>query len=285
MIPFRDVPDGIVLLFAAAVGVCFGALGLALVKRLRGEPAPADVLGACLASYSLLGLLLFVGRSHPYNIFHVSVPLSLLVVISAAQCHEGWAVRPQRGQPASRAGVFVWNSIPRCALGVVVIWLLANPCFRHYPGALRSLFSALPPLGLNLLGDSEDIGGLPLERWDDVRVFEAVVSRLRALNAAGQTVAVLDDADTIFYQASGAPPWGRYSPTFPAIMWRSELATLVGAITDRGPQWVVIRANGLHASMLHREDDVWRVAHETVQRHYHLDGAIGVFEFWRRNEH
>lgn len=123
---------------------------------------------------------------------------------------------------------------------------------------------------------------MPVELGDYVRDFDAVVANLRTRQAAGQSIAVLDDADTVLYLAAGAPPWWRHSPCFPLILKRSQLTELVRAVAERGPQWVVILNNDLHARMSN-EEDVWLAVHQSVESHYRLDATIGAFEIWQRN--
>lgn len=318
MLPVAFVPTGTLLFFAVIILVYFGAMGLALLKLLRRESTPSDVLVGCLASYGLLVLILFVGRSHPFNIFHPSVPFSLLVTIMVARLHKSFqkwayaddacnaATRAESGQnrqadrsrrlrvhkpiqvfnAARREGAAhgFWKSLeslaPWCVLSAVMIWLLANPAFQNYPGMLRTIFSGTPAEGVCLLRDPRDVCGLPAETEGYV---DATVSRLRALVAAGQTVAVLDDIDTIFYLAGDARPWWRFSPCFQGILRRSELDELQRAIVSRGPQCILIRPDG-HFAELFREEDVWRAVHQTVESCYRLEDTTGIFEIWRRNE-
>ena len=165
----------------------------------------------------------------------------------------------------------------------MVIWLLATPAFQDYPGTLKLLVSRPPAEGLRLLQAPPDVDGLPADAETVIRQFTQTVSSLRSRAAAGQTVAVLDHSDAVFALAAGTAPWWRYSPCFPAIMRRSELAALQRAIVSRGPQSIVVRGNGLHAQLF-GEEDVWRAVHQTVESCYRLEDTIGTFEIWRRNE-
>jgi hypothetical protein len=288
MMPIATAPTGTLLLFTIIVLVYLGTIGLTGIKWLRRESTPVDVLLGCLATYGLLVLILFVGRSHQSNIFHPSVPFSLVIAIMAARLHQ--RLRSFNEIPRESSGGGFWNSLeslsPWCVLGCVVIWLVANPAFRNYPGVLKALWSnKTASEGLCLLHNPRDVCGLPPLVAEYLRQFDATVSNLRAGVAAGQTVAILDDADTIFYLAISAPPWLRYSPCFPAITRRSELAALQQALVARGPQRVMIRANGLHAQAgLYNEEDVWHAVHQTVESCYRLDSTTGIFEIWKRNE-
>ena len=94
------------------------------VNLVDGQAKPAqDALLAGLAGYGLLQALLFVGRSHPYNIYHVAVPFVLVVVVGAARLASRGPVRR--------------SVLPVAALAVVALWLLSNPQFAVYPALLR----------------------------------------------------------------------------------------------------------------------------------------------------
>jgi hypothetical protein len=130
-----------------------------------------------------------------------------------------------------------------------------------------------------------NVKGPPPEDEGYIPEFDATISMLRKHIAAGRTVAVLDDIDTVFYLAADAPPWWRFSPSFSLIIRKSELADLQRGIVTRGPQIILIRGNGEFARQwYYDEEDVWLAVHQTVQSCYRLESTIGNFEFWRRND-
>ncbi len=286
MLPIFSVPLWGLLLFSAMLVVHLTAAGHVLLRRVRGESTTADALLGVLAGYGLLTLIRFVGHSHPHYLFHLSVPFSVVVTMLLARLDQYFLglAGARRLNDGPRAGRFFQTMFPWGVLGSVVVWFFANPAVRTHPGILRSLLSdSRSPGGICLLHAPEDVCGLPDEAKEFGRRFDATVSAIRGQLAAGRTVAILDDTDTIFYVASGATPWWRYSPCFSAIMRRSELDALQHAIATEGPQQIFIRPNGNHARRF-AEEDVWRAVHDTVQKKYQSEGTAGFFESWKRNQ-
>jgi len=284
MLPIAEVSNGTLVLFTVVISVLLGTTAIAIVKLLYRDSTRSDVLLGCLASYGLLVLILFVGRSHPFNIFHASVPFSVVVTILVVRLHRRIAsFGATRGDRERASWRFFDTLTPWCALIGSVIWLLANQSFQSYPGVLKTLISGSPPEGLCLLRDPPDACGLPPNSESYVVQFNAVRDALHEHIAAGQTLAVLDDTDTMFYLAVDAPPWWRYSPSFTAIARRSELAALQEAIASRGPQFVMTRADDAMARWFN-EKDVWGAVQQTIKQYYRLDRMIGVYQIWRRNE-
>jgi hypothetical protein len=283
LLPIANVPNATLLFFAVTLIVYFAAFGLAWVKLLRRECTSTDMVVGCLACYGLLVLILFVGRSHPFNLFHPSVPFSLIVTILAARLHQRvkGCASGSPPEPETKKSHVVERLVPWCVLGCAAVGLFGSRAFQDYPGALRMLFCRAPAEGLRLLQDPPDVSGLPPAAEGAIQQFTQVVSGLRARVAAGQTVAVLDHSDTLFYLATGTAPWWRYSPVLPAMIKRSQLADLQRALILRGPQWVVIRGSGLHAQLF-GEEDVWQAVYQSVESCYRREETVGMFELWKR---
>jgi len=283
-LPISAVDSWALLLFALGLGLYLGTIGATLVKLPRRNNMPENVFLACLSTYGLATLLLFIGRSHPCNLFHVSVPFSIVAVATLARWSDSW--EPVESLPPKcatnkaeqpLAHLLPWGRLlPWGALVVATTLMVTKRDFQQYPGILQSFFRAPAPAGLCLLKKSGDVCGLPAEAQGYAAMFDAVISRMKDALASGRTIAVLDDADPIFYLAADAPPWYRYSPLFPAFITRASLAQFVRQVAEHGPEVVVIRANPAGYP------DVWRAAHETVVNHYRLDSTVGIFEFWHR---
>ncbi|MCX6907883.1 MAG: hypothetical protein NTY01_07565 [Verrucomicrobia bacterium] len=291
MLPVASVPISSILLFALVLILYLSTIGVALVKLPARNNSPEGVVLACLSTYGLATLLLFIGRSHPFNIFHVSVPFCIVAVATLAHWNSSWEQPETLSQKCATRKIeqplehlLPWRRLlPWGALVATTMLMLTNRHFQEYPGILQSFFSAPQPAGFCLLKESGDVCGLPAEAQGDAAIFNAIVGRLEEAIASGKTVAVLDDSDTIFYLAVDAAPWSRYSPTFPQLITRASVAQLVRQISERGPHVVVIRNNPANAQR-HNEADVWHAVHETVANHYRLDSTVGIFEFWRRNQ-
>ena len=275
LLPIAKVPPWSLALFALFITVYLGMVGLAVIKLLHRALTPNHVLLACLGGYGLMALLLYVGRSYWSKMFHPSVPLSLIVIMVAAQWHQQRITTGADCLSGDTSRVRKSGAIPVpwCALGIMVAWLVANPVFRHYPGAVQRVFAGSP---------MQNVKGPPAEDEGFIPEFAPVISLLRQHISAGRTVAVLDDMDTVFYLAAGTAPWWRFSPCFSLMIRKSEVADLQHALVTRGPDVVVIRATGdFAARWYYDEEDVWRAVDATVAGHYRLEQTIGNIEFWR----
>ncbi len=279
-LPIALVPPSTLLLFALVLVLYLSMICVSLLKLPLRNNTPENVFLACLSTYGLATLMLFIGRSHPYNLFHVSVPFSIVAAVTFARWSQSRVQSltdaSQRATPPTGQVLSLGTYLPLGALVAATLFLVTTTSFRKYPGFLQSFFLAKQPAGFCLLKEEKDLSGLPAEAKEYAAMFDAVINRLKEAAASGKTVAVLDDADPIFYLASDTAPWSRYSPLFPMLYTHALVDQLVSQVAERGPDVVVIRSNLI-------QSDVWRAFHETVEKHYRLDGTAGVFEFWQRN--
>jgi hypothetical protein len=284
-LPIASVDPLGLLLFALALVLYLSMIGATLVALPRRDNTPDDVVLACLGTYGLATLLLFVGRSHPYNLFHVSIPFSIIAVATLVRWSNSW--RPPKYLPttecAGKPTVPPLNHLlPWGALAVTTMLMLTNRSFLRYPGMAQTLLLGPPPAELRLSKELMSACDMPANTQKTVSMFDAVIGRMKEAVASGATVAVLDGSDTIFYLASNIAPWPRYSPIFPALYTRTAVARFVREVAERGPEVVVICANPAHGGS-YDCPDVWRAAHEAIATHYRLDSTEGIFEFWRRD--
>ncbi len=261
-VPLAGVEDGTLLLFDLFFATYLLALGWAVTRALRSELLAADAALAGLAAYGLLHALLFVGRSHPYNIYHVAVPFVLVLVAGAA--------RLVAHAPRVRRSV-----LPAAALALVALWLFTNPSFTVYPALLRVGLTQPPRPSSYLLPDTADVPVLPaFERH--AAVFRADVANLRKLTAGGARVAILtEQLDTQLYLATGLRPWGRYN-VLPACSFTQERVQreTQRLETDR-PQYVVLEATPTKNPNPYRE---------AVTGRYELLKVSPATEIWRLRE-
>ena len=283
LLPIAIVPDSTLLFFAFILVIYFLVMGFAFLKLFLRQTEPITVMLGCIGSYGLMTMILFVGRSHPSNIFHVAVPFGIVLTTLVSQLH-GQMVKHGSDQQKRSTRVF-WNSISRstpwCAMTAVIISFFLNPSFRIYPGSMQSFFNRTTSTDLSLLQTPTDVCDLPKEAANYVKLFNATTDIIRKSATQGKDVAVFDDTDTIFYLASDTKPWGRYSPCFTEITRSNELAALKTAIKEHGPEIALIRPNELHSRAFNSED-VWREIHATIELLYILEIDNGFFQIWRR---
>ena len=261
-LPLAGVEDGAVLLFALFCATYLLALGWAVTRALRPEPLAAqDALLAGLAGYGLLQALLFVGRSHPYNIYHVAVPFVLVVVVGAARLASRGPVRR--------------SVLPVAALAVVALWLLSNPQFAVYPALLRVGLTDPPRLGSYLFPDTADVPVAP--EWEHTAAaFRADAADLRHITAGGARAAVLtEQLDTPMYLATGLRPWGRYVALATSSFTLERVQSEVQRLEADRPQYVVLEVPRPHNPNPYRE---------AVAGRYELLKVGAATEIWRLRE-
>lgn len=288
-LPAATAPPLALLLFSVVVVTYLVAVGVTLVKLTSHDNTAENLVLACVGVYGLATLLLFVGRSHPFNLLHGSVPFTILTIGTLARwCMESGRLEtdlPTRAggpdrvsvrQRGSRSRALPWAVLAGGALLITTDWR-----FWDYPGVIQSAWPAPPLLTACLISDEHDVCGLSPQTLEFRATFESVTAAMRQAAASGRTVAMLDNADPMFYLAAKVRPWSRYSPSLPALFTRDSVAQLVKQIADSGPEVVVVRSGPAGILFLDARD-VWRVVHDTIATHYRLDSTIGVFEVWIR---
>ena len=233
LLPIAAVPDDGVRFLLIMLAAYLLAVAVGILKTLSGTASALDRLSTCLGAYGFAMLLIFVSRSHPFNLYHASAPFALLVTVSMARLREH--VRP----------ILAWTSIPAAVALALVILLVGQTDFQNYPSLLRSCFVSQPTDRLALVESPvRDLAGLPDDAEDYARQVHAVLPALRACAADGSSVLILDPNDTVLYCAADLPPWARQTSLLHSLGAKSHLAQLMQQISTRRPRYVVIPSPG-----------------------------------------
>lgn len=283
LLPLASYPDGwSIFLFVGMIGLYLAVFEMMVAKVIHRSPTAIDVMLGCMAFYGICILLLFVGRSHPWNLYHPSVPFSLMSVSVVARLWEFLKTQaPTRDWTAKRNQPLYWGyrAIPFLFVGAVLVAMVSNPAFRNYPSLLHPWSVGIRSTSLCLFSDQGDVCGLPPNQAGAVEQFNAVVKRMRAFAANGDSVLVLDDVDTRYYVAADIRPWGRMSPTFPNIFTQKQLEQFQNEIIAKPPTIVLIRATDAQARV-RDEYDVYDALKQTLAEHMTQTGQVGEFEIW-----
>jgi len=267
-LPVAIVPDAPLVLFIGMTAFYMSAISYAVFRSFHGEAGKDDVIVASISAYGLALLLLFVGRSHPFNLCHAAVPfavVSTMLLFRGCQALGRW---------------LPYSSFAHVLSGGLVLLLLTNTQFLRYPSLLESLFSDAPRAGLSLTSDPVDISGLPLEAEAFVNNFKDTATAIRSVAPDGRDVAILDIDDTLFYYAANVAPWSRYASLFPMILTQQSLEDLQHELVERSPGTVVMR--GEHAARPAEFEFAWSPLYQVVKSRYELSQTIGDFEIWRQ---
>jgi hypothetical protein len=280
-LPF-DVAPGATPLIAIfyAIVLSFLAVVAWVVIRLRNRGAgDLEIFWGCWAAYGTTSLVLFVHRSQSYNLFHTSIPISVLAVAAlkwTAEFAHSWLADRAPSGLSVRLATSALRVLPYALLGLLGVDLSRNPHFREYPNLVRRVSEGAPERGLCLM---PGVCGLPPEKEEFVREFRAVVGRMATLRAEGHTVTVLAPADTIYYLASGCPTRDRYTPLLVNLMTNRQARQAEERFGSSDNDYVLIRNRETNDNDLY---EVWAEFRALVERDYILEERIGSFELWRR---
>ncbi len=283
MLPISGNDVGMLILFALMIilslsTVTWGVIDFVFADERTprqpsgGTSSVATVpLLAAIGAYGLCMLLLFVGRSHAYNLFHPSVPFAILVTAILAQAR-------LRLEP-----VLARTAIPGGILIVLLVMLVTKPDFTVYPGLVGSWFVPKESGGFALKDQPLDllVGSPPTS---DERAIKTVSAVVRQLSQKG-TIAVLDAADTTIYYLSGVRPWSRYTSIFEGMLTQDLMHKTCDRLLAEPPDFVVMRAGGAGETGGRWDfSDVWEGFHSLVVKHYVMSERVGCYEIWRRSE-
>jgi len=267
-LPIAEVPDAPLLTFMVMVSVYLAVFAYASIKGLHGNASQGDALLATLAAYGLALLLLFVNRSHPFNLCHAAIPFAVVLTALMARCHKVLA-SPLR-----------CSFLPYAMAGGLVLLLLAKPQFQRYPSFLAAIFTKAPTGGLSLKSAPADLSGLPPDAEGLVREFNNITSVIHIFAPDGKGVAILDPYDTLIYYGANASPWSRYASLFHMALTKESLDGIRNELLIRSPSYVVIR--GQNATRPLNWDFAWAPLYQAVTNRYVLRPTVDPFEIWQR---
>ena len=261
LLPIADVPDTALLFFMVFLAAYLLTIGNTAIRSSHESACAEDIFLACYSLYGLALLLIFVGRSHPFNLYHPAPPLA--VVLTA------WLAR------GSRRWEMAWRPTSAGAAMLVILgaWLLSSADFASYPSLASTMFGRRPDGAPCLIAAAPDLA-IAQTPIIDPPSFMAVVQEMRRLDRRGGEVAAVDYEDTLLYYASGIRPWFRWGSLFYSINTQDELKERAAELARRKPQFVVMRSPGPGF------EDVRQALHLVVEQHARLVKTIGHFEIW-----
>jgi hypothetical protein len=265
-LPIAELPDAPLLFFAVMVITYLGVIAYTVLRGLHGDARGGEILLATLAAYGLAVLLLFISRSHPFNLCHAASPFAVLLTALLFRCQ---SVLP---------GPLQRSSLPWALAGGLALLLVTKPQFQSYPSLLGSAMQSGSPAGLSLRTNPPDVSGLPPEYESFVRDVQDTCSITETLAPDGKGVAVLDLYDTLLYSVAGACPWSRYAPLFDMALTQSALEGIRDDLIARSPKYVVTR--GQNSVRPPEWDFVWAALQEVVTKRYVLCQTAGPYGIW-----
>lgn len=282
MLPMGIVADtGTLIRFAVTAGLYLFFLGYLLMRFRHQEVRPLEVLGGCGGLYGLGVLVLFVGRSHPYNLFHASLPFSLLLVSALALLHHyaaGWLEQAEFTQKKPSWGKLANRLPPWGALVMILAVLAFNQDFRRYPNFLKILTSGDSSSPSYNIRNPRNLRELFPDKPGSLQDFLVTIESMEFLLASGQKIAILDHQDTVYYSELGVASWNRYSPLFSALVTQEQIEKVKKQLLIYNPDYIFLQK-------YHKlYDDVRVDFRNSIMKNYRLVGYVGLFEIWHRSE-
>jgi hypothetical protein len=265
-LPIAELPDAPLVFFLIMLTVYLGVIAYAIIRGLHRSATGGEVLLATLAAYGMAVLLLFVGRSHPFNLCHAAPPFAVLLTALLSRCY------------SALPGSLQKSALPHALTAGLALLLLTKPSFQIYPSLVGSLFQSPPIADVSLRAKPLDMSGLPPSYEGFARETQDLCSTIHTLAPDGKDVAILDLNDTMLYSVADACPWSRYSPLFYMVLTPQALENVRHDLAARPPKYVVMR--GQNSPRPSGWDFVWAPLYEAVKERYGLQQTVGSYEIW-----
>ncbi|HEX2150228.1 MAG TPA: hypothetical protein VHI31_08680 [Actinomycetota bacterium] len=283
-----------VALFFLVMVVSVAVIANLVVRLLHRRATGMDLVIGSLAFYGFLGMIQFMGRTDPLNLYPVMIPFVVLVAILFSRL-DGVALSAFRRWKPSRGGLraaAAYSLAGVLAVGAAATSMAVHEPFQRYPNVIRSLNNAelanetcltdVPIDGRFLSTRGAACGATSTHDHERFKSeFPVVVAELSRRWDKGELVAIMDQDGPIFYQAADVPPWGKYLPLFPNLVTKARLAEVTGQLRNDSPENVMIRSKGDYDPIY---DDIQAELFEVIHDKYSLERKIGTFELWRRQD-
>ena len=230
-------PQEFVLLITVLTTYSF-AIANALFRLITHKLEATDLVLALVAVSGLGMLILFINRSHPYNIYHSIIPFCIL---STHYCSR-WRALPSGSAAAygaTRAESGRWNrAVPIVIITVLLVALANNHQFRIYPSLFASL---LPSVGSETAATPGTLATADAGRTANTDYREEMRPLVEALqrlaNGGRHSVAVVAQGDTPLLLLADAAPYFRYSPL--QLVHQRQVASVEQTIIDHPPDFIL----------------------------------------------
>jgi hypothetical protein len=225
-----------------------------------------------LGSIGVYGLALYhqyVGRSHPFNWYHIAIPLVVLLVVCAFRLSRWWTPKPP------------WKRLR--ATGRRLAWVL----LAAYLGLAAGIsYLALGRPGVVTRWDMLRAGFQTVSAGtEDRAAVEDTVSRIQELVPASEPVAILSEGDAVYYVLAGRRSFSRFVPLYSAATSYTQATEAVKALTAGDLHYVFAeKCPGRKIFQVYPAScrDLPVQLYAEVSAHYALVGKVQDMEIWRR---
>jgi hypothetical protein len=292
---FGDLPIGesitvryVYLLLVITLFFYLLAVGLMLEGLFKKTLTPKDFLVGLIALYGLAIFTRFIGRSHPWNLHHFSIPFCIVLTRYLAGFY-GMASRAAARfrpppYPLLPAALALVPSVFAC---LALVAMLISPGFLIYPNLLSWTFNGRfsePEIPANsYLFTSLRDAPFPEQYQPWVDKFHATTEMMRALSKDGhKTVAMIAFADTPYLVETDLRPYFHYSPvTANMVIWK-QVKVVQQQILDTPPDYLLFPREPQPDVNRSPTNDISESFLKTIKERFILDRQVYDFDVYRR---
>jgi len=277
------------LLFTAQLLAYLFFFGSAIEKSLRKTLSPEDQVLGMMAVYGLGAIIIFIGRSHVFNLYHTAIPFCILLTSLFSRMGRKITASLEAAWPAAEAPLLsmTLRTAPWACVYLALIAVCANTGYESYPNLLHSTFRdyrAGRPADNFLFAQRQDVL-LPENLRPMAQRFTAITDTLAKLSDGGRnSVAVIDFADTHYLVQADLKPCFRYSPLIAGLHFTEQIDLIERQLAAHAPDYVLIPDQApltLFAQV--RATDVYDRLLARVNERYTILGNVYDMKVFKRN--
>lgn len=243
---------GILMLYTLTIANAFAA------SARQGDFARANVL-AVIATIGLGTLMLFINRSHPYNLFHPIVPAIVLLTQFLAR-------RSATDEAATTIVKWLWQERVATIVGSILVFLLfINPKLWDYPSVAAKVASQV---------SDDDVAEQPRNFAlfsEKVKTIEKILHEFEKLNR----VEFVGEDITSWIVALDRGPMGRYCPTL--LIHERQKEKMVEDFRKSNPQVAFLitfpEAYGANPNYF---DDAWKALYSDPELTIQINPEVTI---------
>jgi hypothetical protein len=281
----------VLVAFVVLVFTHLGVCGFALAAAVQRRATQLTVLSGTIALYGLLLQVKFLRHSSEMTFPRLLMPAAILLTLLLPRLVFRGGVNTGRWRHA------VVPAVVAMLIGLVLLAPgspVVDPVL-DYPNLLSSAVRGVEPEGVCLMNEPRDLCGLPEVMSGSSQEFQDLSARLATLTEQARSVGVVDETGSLFYLASGTPPFGRYTRIFTTAYTTELLEQAVEPFQAHPPDYLLTRVAipadspelgrwagfGVGPRPDSPYADAWEALGSVVREHYVLDATVGPFELWR----
>jgi hypothetical protein len=272
MLPMPSpTPSNLYLFLTPSLYVFSAVFALVMaISRGGGHWKDAYVLGS-IGVYGLALYHQYIGRSHPYNWYHISIPVVVILVVLIYQLLK----EPRFIALSANIVLLLMTFVVAINAIFPIITYFSAGAPVHRPSEVIEW--SVPRAGFRTIS----IGS---EERDAIL---SSVDLIEELVPPDQPVAILSETDVLYYVLAGRRPFTQYAPLYPQVVFRQQIDDVAAALSVPNLEYVFIEPcpSKWHlypASPLLCED-LPEVLFPVVTQNFKHIGSIGYLEIWQRN--